>query len=84
MPVEVEGLIGLFPVLSDSCLLLQLKPWGARRASHHSALMGYCHSIIIVLTTQWMKEMRTWGRSGIIVFSFGVNQDHCFGLKLET
>ena len=37
----------------------------------------------IPLSTQWMKEMRTWGWSEITsyFFWFGVNQVHCFGLK---
>ena len=58
-------------------LIAPAKILGARGASHHPAF--------IVLSTQWMKEMRTWGRSSLrkhlIVLSFGVNQVHCFGLK---
>ena len=45
MKGEVKGLIGLFLVLFDYCLLLWLKFWGARGASHHSALMGCCQTI---------------------------------------
>ena len=37
----------------------------------------------IVLSTQWMKEMRKWVWSEITshCFLFGVNQVHCFGSK---
>ena len=65
---EVEDLIGLCPVISDYCLLLQLKSWGMRGAYNHSALWviaGLLVKHFIVLTTLWMKEMRNWGRSEI-------------------
>ena len=41
---------------------------GAGGASHHPAFMGNCRTISYMLyspTTQWMKEMRTWGRSSL-------------------
>ena len=40
----------------------------------------------VVLSTQWMKEMRTWGWSEItfLFVLFGVNQVHCFGLNVEA
>ena len=63
---KVEDLIGLCTVISDYCLLLQLKSWDMRGAYNHSApwvLAGQLVTCFIVLTTLWMKEMM-WGRSG--------------------
>ena len=51
------------------------------------ATAGLLVTRFIVLSTQWMKEMRTSGWSEITsycFFLFGVNQVHCFGLKPGT
>ena len=54
------------------------------------ATAGLLDTRFIVLSTQWMKEMRTWDWSEITwiwsycFFLFGVNQVHCFGLKPGT
>ena len=65
---EVEDLIGLCPVISDYCLLLQLKSWGMRGAYNHSALWviaGLLVKHFTVLTALWIKEMRNCSRSGM-------------------
>ena len=74
----------------SACLLLQLKSRSARGASHNPAFMSNCrttghtfHSPIYPVT-QWVKEMRTWGRSAEITFHFFIwrcFEVHCFGLK---
>ena len=78
----MEDLIGLCTVISDYCLLLQLKSWGMRGAYNHSApwvLAGLLVTRFIVLTTLWMKEMTWVGLGDLIVQSFGGNQVHGFG-----
>ena len=55
-----------------SCLLLWLKSWNARGASHHPAFIGNCPTIshtFFSLTYPvyefYLKEMRTWGQPKI-------------------
>ena len=58
---EVERLIGLSSVISDYCLLFQVKSWVVRGVCNHSALwviVGLLTKHFIVLTALWVKEMR--------------------------
>ena len=87
MMEEVEDLIGLCPVISDYCLLLQLKSWGMRGAYNHSALWviaGLLVKHFIVLTDLWMKEMRNWGRSGMTSYGSIICCESSSWLRLKT
>ena len=55
------------------CLLLWLKSRSARGSSHHPAFWATAELLVtsfIVLSTQWMKKMTTWGRSQITSYCF--------------
>ena len=87
MTREVEGVIGLCSVISDYCLLLQLKSWGVRGVYNHSALWviaGLLVKYFIVLTALWMKEMRNWGRSGMTSYCSIVCCESSSWLRLKT
>ena len=76
--------------MRKKCLLLQWKAQSVRGASHHPAFMGNCqtishtfYSLDYPVDEFSLKEMRMWvsPRFHLIVFLFGVNQGHCFGLN---
>ena len=73
----VEKLLNTRGWIFGACLLLQLKFWNVRGASHLWALLV---TRFIVLSTQWMKEMRTWGWSEITNYCFFVFI-YCYGIK---
>ena len=68
-------------------LLLCLKFWSVRRASHHSAFMGYCRTIShtfyspIYPVDEVNEDVGLFWYNILLFFLFGVNQVHCFGLK---
>ena len=55
-------------IVCTICLLLQPKPWGMRGASHQPAFVSNRLSVtrVIVVSTQRMKKMRTWGWSSLV------------------
>ena len=87
MAGEVEGLIGISPVISDYCLLFRLKSWGVRGACNHLALWviaGLLVKRFIVLTTLWMKEMRMSCRFGITSYCSIVRCESSSWLRLKA
>ena len=81
MTREVEGRIGLCPVIYDSCLLLRLKFCGVRLivsclmlqsvrgASHQLAFMSNFQTIINTFYSPIYpvdEEMGTWGGSSLV------------------
>ena len=70
-----------------SGLLLQLKSWCAREASHNPAFMGNCRTISRTFynpSTQWMKEMRTWDWFEISSYCFFVWCEPSSLLRLKS
>ena len=56
-------------LVKSSSWLFQLKPWDVREASHQTAFMSDREPLVTrftVLSTQWMKEKRTWGWSSLV------------------
>ena len=66
-----------------SGLLLQLKNLEHLTIQLLWVTVGLLVARFTVQSTQWMKEMRTWGwsRFHLIVFLFGMNQVHCSSLN---
>ena len=83
----MERLIGLCSVISDYCLLFQLKSWVVRGVYNDSALwviVGLLVKYFIVLTALWMKEMRNWGSSGMTSYCSIICYESSSWLRLKT
>ena len=64
-----DGRDGRLFWLFEGLAMLQLKPWSAKGASYHPAIMSNYHSHVFSLIHQvdeyYFKEMSTWGQSKI-------------------
>ena len=56
--------------------IVSVKSWSVRGASNQPVFMGSC----LTISHMWWPCLLRQGYH-IILFSFGVNQVHCFGLK---
>ena len=68
--VQIFGNNGAIPIM---CILLRLKSWSARGASHHSVFMGNgLFSVAYPVDEFSFKDMRTWDRFKIKSYCIGV------------